>query len=45
MMTLSSTIYCVLLERVKSFQDSLTATDAIVTTCEYTDGDDVYYRF
>jgi len=45
MMTISSTIYRMLLECVKSFQDFLTAIDAIATTSEYTDGDDVYYRF
>jgi len=45
MMTISSTIYRVLLERVKSFQESLTATNAIATASEYTDGDDIYYQF
>ena len=34
-----------LLERVMSFQESLTATNTVTTTSEYTDGDDVYYRF
>ena len=45
MMTVSSTIYRVLLERVMSFQESLKATNAVATSREYTDGDDVYYRF
>ena len=27
-----------------SFQESLTATNTVTTTSEYTDGDDVYYR-
>ena len=45
MMTITATIYRVLLERVMSFQESLTATNTVATAREYTDGDDVYYRF
>jgi len=45
MMTISSTLYRVLLERVMSFQDSLIATNTVATASEYKDGDDVYYRF
>ena len=45
MMTITAIVYRVLLERVMSFQESLTATNTVTTTSEYTDGDDVYYRF
>ena len=45
MMTVSSTIYRVLLECVTSFQESLVTTDATAITNGYEDGDDVYYRF
>ena len=45
MMTITSTIYRVLLESVMNFQESLTATNAVATASEYKDGDDVYYRF
>ena len=45
MMTITGTIYRVLLECVMSFQESLTATNTVTTAREYTDGDDVYYRF
>ena len=45
MMTITATIYRVLLERVMSLQESLTATNTVATAREFTDGDDVYYRF
>ena len=45
MMTITATIYRVLLEPVVSFQESLTATNTVTTAREFTDGDDVYYRF
>lgn len=45
MITISATIYKVLLERVSSFQRSLTTTVATAEDSDYKDGDDVYYRF
>jgi len=45
MITITATIYTVLLEHVMSFQESLTATNIVTKASEYTDGDDVYYRF
>jgi len=45
MMTITATIYRVLLEHVMSFQESLTATNIVTKASEYTDGYDVYYRF
>ena len=45
MMTITATIYRVLLERVMSFQESLTATNTVTTARKFTDGNDVYYCF
>ena len=45
MMTITATIYRVLLDCVLNFQESLTTPNGSVAVSEYTDGDDVYYRF
>ena len=45
MITISATIYKVLLERVSSFQRSLSTTVATAVDGGYRDGDNVYYRF
>jgi len=45
MMTITATIYRVLLKHVMSFQESLTATNIVTKASEYTDSDDIYYCF
>ena len=46
MITISSIMYRVMLERVARYQESLTTDhDATAIASDYKDGDDVYYRF